>query len=59
EAGELIIAAKNQNPEEVRWEAADLLFHLLLVLAETGVSLEDLARNLWERHRPQGGHAAN
>ncbi|WP_243090152.1 bifunctional phosphoribosyl-AMP cyclohydrolase/phosphoribosyl-ATP diphosphatase HisIE [Thermus neutrinimicus] len=59
EAGELIIAAKNQNPEEVRWEAADLLFHLLLVLAETGVSLEDLARTLWERHRPQGGHAAN
>ena len=53
EAGEVILAAKNQNPEEVRWEAADLLFHLLLVLAETGVSLEDLAQTLWQRHRPK------
>ncbi|WP_114311805.1 bifunctional phosphoribosyl-AMP cyclohydrolase/phosphoribosyl-ATP diphosphatase HisIE [Thermus caldifontis] len=57
EAGEVILAAKNQNPEEVRWEATDLLFHLLLVLAETGVSLEDLAQTLWERHRPQGSPA--
>ena len=29
EAGEVILAAKNQNPEELRHEAADLLFHLL------------------------------
>lgn len=57
EAGEVIIAAKNQNPEEVRWEATDLLFHLLLVLAELGLGPEDLAKTLWERHRPPGGPA--
>ena len=55
EAGEVIIAAKNQSPEEVRWEATDLLFHLLIVLAELGLTPEDLARTLWERHRPPGG----
>lgn len=52
EAGEVIIAAKNHSPEELRHEAADLLFHLLLVLAEEGVGLEALAETLWARHRP-------
>ncbi|MFD3005621.1 bifunctional phosphoribosyl-AMP cyclohydrolase/phosphoribosyl-ATP diphosphatase HisIE [Thermus tengchongensis] len=59
EAGEVIIAAKNGSPEEVRWEASDLLFHLLLVLAETGVGLQDLAHTLWERHKPQGRPGAS
>ncbi|WP_038057677.1 bifunctional phosphoribosyl-AMP cyclohydrolase/phosphoribosyl-ATP diphosphatase HisIE [Thermus amyloliquefaciens] len=57
EAGELIIAAKNQNPEEVRWEAADLLFHLLLVLAEMGLEPGDLAQTLWARHKPSASEA--
>lgn len=52
EAGEVIIAAKNQGSDELAWEASDLLFHLLLVLAEQGVAPADLARTLWERHRP-------
>lgn len=52
EAGEVILAAKNQNPEELRHEAADLFFHLLLTLAELGLTPEDLARTLWARHRP-------
>uniref|UniRef100_A0A7C2C0W0 Histidine biosynthesis bifunctional protein HisIE n=1 Tax=Thermus islandicus TaxID=540988 RepID=A0A7C2C0W0_9DEIN len=55
EAGEVILAAKNGNPEEVRHEAADLLFHLLLTLKEAGVTPEDLARTLWDRHRPREG----
>jgi phosphoribosyl-ATP pyrophosphohydrolase/phosphoribosyl-AMP cyclohydrolase len=50
EAGEVIIAAKNNSPEELKWEASDLLFHLLFTLAEQGVSPDDLARVLWERH---------
>lgn len=52
EAGEVIIAAKNQDPEELKWETTDLLFHLLLVLAEQGVTPTDLARTLWGRHKP-------
>lgn len=51
EAGEVIIAAKNQDPEELKWEATDLLFHLLLALAEQGVTPTDLARTLWGRHK--------
>lgn len=53
EAGEVIIAAKNQRPEELVWEASDLLFHLLFVLAEQGVTPSDLARALWGRHQPK------
>lgn len=52
EAGEVIIAAKNQGSDELAWEASDLLFHLLFVLAEQGVTPADLARTLWERHKP-------
>lgn len=52
EAGEVIIAAKNADAEELAWEAADLVFHLLLVLAEAGLAPEDLARVLWARHKP-------
>ncbi|MEZ0349063.1 MAG: bifunctional phosphoribosyl-AMP cyclohydrolase/phosphoribosyl-ATP diphosphatase HisIE [Thermus sp.] len=54
EAGEVILAAKNHDKGELRHEAADLLFHLLLTLAEEGVSLEELAETLWARRRPQG-----
>ncbi|BDG15914.1 bifunctional phosphoribosyl-AMP cyclohydrolase/phosphoribosyl-ATP diphosphatase HisIE [Thermus brockianus] len=53
EAGEVILAAKNHDKAELRHEAADLLFHLLLTLAEEGVGLDDLAETLWERHKPR------
>lgn len=52
EAGEVIIAAKNQSREELAWEASDLLFHLMFLLAEEGLTPADLARTLWSRHRP-------
>ncbi|MCS7069656.1 MAG: bifunctional phosphoribosyl-AMP cyclohydrolase/phosphoribosyl-ATP diphosphatase HisIE [Meiothermus sp.] len=52
EAGEVIIAAKNPDPKELEWEAADLLFHLLLALAERGITPTDLAHTLWSRHKP-------
>jgi phosphoribosyl-AMP cyclohydrolase / phosphoribosyl-ATP pyrophosphohydrolase len=50
EAGEVIIAAKNHSPEELSWEASDLLFHLLFLLAEQGLTPDDLAQTLWSRH---------
>ncbi len=52
EAGEVIIAAKNPGTDELAWEASDLLFHLMLTLAEKEMSLDDLARVLNERHQP-------
>jgi phosphoribosyl-ATP pyrophosphohydrolase/phosphoribosyl-AMP cyclohydrolase len=49
EAGEVIIAAKNHNRGEISWEAADLLYHLLVVLEREGVTLSDVAAVLQKR----------
>ena len=51
EAGETIVAALEGRRDELREEVADLLFHLAVLLAETGVEWDDLARTLLERHR--------
>ncbi|GGD07983.1 bifunctional phosphoribosyl-AMP cyclohydrolase/phosphoribosyl-ATP diphosphatase HisIE [Pontibacillus salipaludis] len=40
EAGEVIIAAKNNDAEELTWETADLLFHTLMLLTERGVPFD-------------------
>jgi phosphoribosyl-AMP cyclohydrolase / phosphoribosyl-ATP pyrophosphohydrolase len=50
EAGEVIIAAKNADHAELQLEVADLFFHTLFTMAEIGVSLEDVARELEGRH---------
>ncbi|WP_027956313.1 bifunctional phosphoribosyl-AMP cyclohydrolase/phosphoribosyl-ATP diphosphatase HisIE [Halobacillus kuroshimensis] len=50
EAGEVIIAAKNDDPAEMALESADLLFHLLMILTDRGVPLDDVLRVLEERH---------
>ena len=39
EAGEVIIAAKNADKEEIINETSDLLYHCLVLLADQGVSL--------------------
>lgn len=51
EAAEVIIAAKNRNHEELRWEAADLLYHLQVLLVEQGLPFSEVLRTLEERHR--------
>ncbi len=50
EAAEVIIAAKNRDPEELKWEAADLLFHLMVLLREQKLPLDDVLAVLQERH---------
>ncbi|GMB09083.1 phosphoribosyl-ATP pyrophosphatase /phosphoribosyl-AMP cyclohydrolase [Thermolongibacillus altinsuensis] len=50
EAAEVIIAAKNRSAEELQWEVADLLYHLLVLLREQNVSLDAIMRVLSERH---------
>jgi phosphoribosyl-AMP cyclohydrolase / phosphoribosyl-ATP pyrophosphohydrolase len=50
EAGEVIIAAKNNEKSELQLEVADLFFHTLFTMAEIGVTLEDVARELEGRH---------
>jgi phosphoribosyl-AMP cyclohydrolase / phosphoribosyl-ATP pyrophosphohydrolase len=49
EAGEVIIAAKNHNKAEIAWEVSDLLYHLLVLLEQEGVGLEEIARELQGR----------
>eukprot|EP01047_Picozoa_sp_COSAG01_P000337 COSAG01_NODE_6_length_54687_cov_500.907599_6_plen_98_part_00 len=49
EAGEVIIAAKNQDPKELSNEAADLLYHLMILLENQGMSLQDVCQVLRAR----------
>lgn len=50
ESAEVIIAAKNNDAEELKWEAADLLYHLLVLLQNQRVSFYDLLQVLQKRH---------
>lgn len=49
EAVEVVLAAKNDDPDALTAESADLLYHLLVVLAAHGVDLADLRAELRER----------
>lgn len=51
EAGETIVAAL-QGSDDLAGEAADLLFHLTVLLRERGLGLADVAEVLARRHRP-------
>jgi phosphoribosyl-AMP cyclohydrolase / phosphoribosyl-ATP pyrophosphohydrolase len=51
EAVELVIEAKDNNIELFKNEAADLLYHFLILLKAKGVSLENIEEVLKERHR--------
>lgn len=51
EAAEVIIAAKNRDREELKWETADLLYHTLVLLREQDVSLNEVLAVLNERHK--------
>jgi phosphoribosyl-ATP pyrophosphohydrolase len=46
EATELALAVKDDDHDHARYEAADLLYHLLVLLQKTGISLEELAGEL-------------
>lgn len=49
ESTEVIIAAKNQSTAELRYETADLLYHLLVLLRESGLSLDEVLEELEHR----------
>ena len=50
ESAETIIAAKNESSADLVAEASDMIYHLLVLLVERGVTLEDIARELESRH---------
>jgi len=49
EAVEVVIAAKNTSKQRIISEIADLLFHLLILLASKGVTLSDILDELEKR----------
>ena len=51
EAVELVIESKDNNIDLFKNEAADLLYHLLILLKAKGVKLEDIEEVLKERHK--------
>ncbi|MGM0902644.1 MAG: bifunctional phosphoribosyl-AMP cyclohydrolase/phosphoribosyl-ATP diphosphatase HisIE [Bacillota bacterium] len=50
EASEVIIAAKNRDQEELKWESADLLYHLLVLLREQELPFKEILAVLDKRH---------
>lgn len=54
ENGEMIIAAKNNDSDEIANEVCDLLFHMMVLLVERGVPLEKVMNILDERSKKIG-----
>ena len=49
EATEIVIAAKNPDAEETKYEISDFLYHLMVLMAEKGVTWEDITSELAQR----------
>lgn len=50
ESTEVIIAATKQDKEETVYEVADLAYHVMVMMVETGIELKDLTAELASRH---------
>ena len=51
EATEVALACKDRDHDHIRYEAADLVYHLLVTLERHGVTVAELAGGLDARHR--------
>ena len=49
EATEIVIASKNPNPEEMKSEISDFLYHMVVLMVEKGITWEDITRELSQR----------
>ena len=49
EAGEVVMAAKDDDHDHIRYEMADLLYHLLVAAEKYGIGLDELAGELKAR----------
>ncbi|MFP7169281.1 bifunctional phosphoribosyl-AMP cyclohydrolase/phosphoribosyl-ATP diphosphatase HisIE [Terribacillus sp. FSL K6-0262] len=56
EAGEVVIAAKNDDQEELINEVSDLLYHSFVLLANQGVSLQEVEAELARRFQKKGNN---
>ncbi|MBP7280307.1 MAG: phosphoribosyl-ATP diphosphatase [Leptospiraceae bacterium] len=53
EAGEVIIAAKNSDEQELIHEVADLLFHLQVLLVDKNIPISKVEDELKKRHQTE------
>ena len=53
EAIEVVVAALGQGKEEQVDELADLFYHLLVLMADLNLTLDDVRDRLRERHQPR------
>lgn len=49
EATEIVIAAKNTDPQEVKYEISDFLYHVMVLMAEKGVTWKEITKELSRR----------
>ncbi|MCR4651758.1 MAG: bifunctional phosphoribosyl-AMP cyclohydrolase/phosphoribosyl-ATP diphosphatase HisIE [Lachnospiraceae bacterium] len=49
EATEIVIAAKNPNPNEIKYEISDFLYHCMVLMAEKDITWEDITEELARR----------
>ncbi len=49
EASEVIIGAKNENKDEIQYEISDLLYHLMVLMVQQGLTWEDISSELKKR----------
>ena len=49
EASEIIIAAKNPDAEELKYEISDFLYHMMVLMAECDLTWEDITKELSNR----------
>ncbi|MFB7305365.1 bifunctional phosphoribosyl-AMP cyclohydrolase/phosphoribosyl-ATP diphosphatase HisIE [Heyndrickxia sporothermodurans] len=54
EAGEVVIAAKNKNSQEIINECSDLLYHTFVLLADQNIQLEEIEEELKKRFAKKG-----
>ncbi len=55
EATEVIIAAKNGSEKEIVSESADLIFHIMIMLASKGIPLDKVREEFERRRKSSGG----
>ena len=49
EATEIVIASKNPNPDEIKYEISDFLYHMMVLMVEKGVTWEEITSELANR----------
>ena len=50
ECTEVIIAGRKEDREETVYEIADLAYHVMVLMVQSGITLEDVTRELEKRH---------